>query len=64
MRKPPSKVCIGNFETVLDVIHFVGMGMGEQSPKDILTLLFHGIRKVFELSFEEAFSISWKTRNI
>jgi len=60
MRKPPSKVCIGNFETVLDVIHFVGMGMVERSPKDISTLLFQEFVKFFELSFKGMFSISWK----
>ena len=54
MRKPPSKVCIQNLETVLDGIHFMGVGMGKYDIGSAgqLLLLFQGFRKVLKLKFE------------
>ena len=70
MRKPPSKVCIGNYGTVLDVIHFMGLGTGKRETRSTSYFIatvpgffekFYGIefRKPFEFRRN---SISFRTK--
>ena len=54
MRKPPSKVCIGNYGTVLDVIHFIGMGTGKHEMRSagyFITVVSGFSKSLSELNF-------------